>query len=192
MSNERQVHLAFESLGELRKALIPDLHPAGLFVPAWSSLVVGEPVRVQIDVQERASVVLSGIVIWRRVSGIAGGRPGVGISFGPHEDRWMALVESTASPSDGRFVPVAFVVQNDKTLRKGTLTDLRARGARLSAPTPPAEDMVVALRLRPPRSSPIVAARVVRRDGSDAWLEILSDRAPVLRFWEGLVANPTD
>ena len=85
------------------------------------------------------------------------------------------------------LVAVAFVATDDETLRVGVLTDLAARGARLTATSPPEKDTVVALRLRSPRSAPVVAARVIRREGQDTWLEILSDRPDVLRFWEDLV-----
>lgn len=88
-----------------------------------------------------------------------------------------------------RFLPIAFVVENDKTLREGALRDLTTRGARLSARKLPADEVVVAMRFRSPRSGPIVAARVIRRDGADAWIEILSVRPAVLQFWAGLVAS---
>lgn len=86
-----------------------------------------------------------------------------------------------------RALPVAFVVDDDEKVRSGVLTELRPGGARLTTRMPLEKGAVVALRLRSPRESPVVAARVVSREGTGAWLEIVSYRPSVLRFWAGLV-----
>ena len=99
----------------------------------------------------------------------------------------LKLLSKIQTPADLRRLPISFVVQGDETLREGQLMDLSAWGARLSAHAPPASGLVLALRLRPPLVSPIVAARVLRREGADAWIELVSERPAVLEFWTALV-----
>lgn len=97
-----------------------------------------------------------------------------------------------ATPRFSAALRVSFVVEDEEIPREGLLLDVRARSARLTTRMPPELDRVVALRLRSPEGGPVVAARVVRRDGGNVWLEIVSERRNVLSFWEGLVSGQDD
>lgn len=158
----------------------------GLFVPGTETPSVGERVTVEVVFQGGPRVLLNGQVCWRRATGDARTRPGVGVAFEPTEKSKMSYIigyvrGGLIDARDKRRLPVRLRVaySSPRGRRVNFTRDLHEEGAYVRAAEPLEPGERTNLLLSPPGGDykPIEVNAVVARSHKDG-----EDRGMGVRF----------
>lgn len=92
MSGRLKVHLIERS--DFARHQDPALGPSGIFVPGTADQSVGDRVLVEVIFQGGPRLLLHGLVKWRRTTGDARARPGLGVEPMPSEQAKMSYLHA--------------------------------------------------------------------------------------------------